>query len=108
MTMMTERYRGIQVRLVLPFRFLTPFFALCFRLLRNSPRPWVKHARSPASPGSLKPSTQKAKSSISLQPYLKSPIKWLEYDFLTRIIQGPGLQKHHNFFMNNPGKIINE
>gem|GEM_PF-6216193 len=24
-----------------PFRFLTPFFALCSRLLRNSPRPWV-------------------------------------------------------------------
>jgi hypothetical protein len=70
MKMKTERYQGIQVRLVLPFRFLTPFFSLCFRLLRNSPRPWVKHAPRPASPGSLKPSAQKAKSSISLQPYL--------------------------------------
>jgi len=36
MKMMTERYRGIHVRRVLPFRFLTPFFALCFRLLRIS------------------------------------------------------------------------
>jgi len=34
--MIAERYRGIQICLVLPFRFLTPFFALCFRLLRIS------------------------------------------------------------------------
>jgi hypothetical protein len=46
MKMMTERYQGIQVRLVLPFRFLT-----------------------------------KAKSSISLQPYLNPPIEWQKYDF---------------------------
>jgi hypothetical protein len=99
MKMMTERYRGIQVRLMLPFRFLTPFFALCFRLLRNSPRPWVKHARIPASPVSLKPSAQKAKSSISLQPYLNPPIEWQENDFLTWMMNGPGLQKHRNFFL---------
>jgi len=51
-----------------PFRFLTPFFMPGFRRLRNSPRPWVKHAQRPASPGFLKPGMQKAKSSKSLQP----------------------------------------
>jgi len=51
------------------FRFLTPFIALCSRLLRNSPRPWVRHTRSSASLSSLKHSVQKAKSSISPQPY---------------------------------------
>jgi len=35
------------------FRFLTPYLMLFFRLLRNSPRPWVRHTRSPALPGSL-------------------------------------------------------
>jgi len=39
------------------------------RLLRNSPRPWVKHAPSPALPGSLEKPHQKAKSSMSLNPY---------------------------------------
>jgi len=39
------------------------------RLLRNSPRPWVRHAPSPASPGSLENPHQKAKSSMSLNPY---------------------------------------
>jgi hypothetical protein len=53
-----------------PFRFFTPFFAMYFRLLRNSPRPWVKHAHSSASLSSLKHITQKAKSSKSLQPHL--------------------------------------
>jgi len=50
------------------FRFLTPFFDHSFRLLRNSPRPWVKHAPSPATPDSLKDWPQKAKSSMSLLP----------------------------------------
>jgi hypothetical protein len=49
MKMMTERYRGIRVRLVLPFRFL-----------------------------------KKAKSFISLQPYLNPPIKWQKNDFLNK------------------------
>jgi len=40
------------------------------RLLRNSPRPWVRHTRSPALPGSLEKPHPKAKSSMSLQPYL--------------------------------------
>ncbi len=34
------------------------------RLLRNSPRPWVKHTRSPATPDSLEKPHQKAKSSM--------------------------------------------
>ena len=39
------------------------------RLLRNSPRPGVKHTRSPATPDSLEKPHQKAKSSMSLQPH---------------------------------------
>jgi len=40
------------------------------RLLRNSPRPLVRHTRSPASPDSLEKPHPKAKSSMSLQPHL--------------------------------------
>ena len=48
------------------FNAILPRFS---RLLRNSPRPWVKHAPSPAAPGSLEKPHQKAKSSMSLQPH---------------------------------------
>jgi hypothetical protein len=40
------------------------------RLLRNSPRSWVRHTRRPALPGTLEKPHPKAKSSISLQPHL--------------------------------------
>ena len=40
------------------------------RLLRNSPRPWVRHTHISALPSSLEKIHQKAKSSKSLQPYL--------------------------------------
>ncbi|MFO7981715.1 MAG: hypothetical protein R6V00_12930 [Candidatus Aminicenantes bacterium] len=44
---------------------------LCFsRLLRNSPRSWVRHTRRPASPDTLEKTHQKAKSSKSLNLYL--------------------------------------
>jgi hypothetical protein len=39
------------------------------RLLRNSPRPWVRHTHSSASPSSLEKIHQKAKSSKSIQPH---------------------------------------
>jgi hypothetical protein len=39
------------------------------RRLRNSPRPWVKHAQRPTSSDSLEKTHQKAKSSMSLQPH---------------------------------------
>jgi hypothetical protein len=41
-----------------------------FRLLRNSPRSWVKHTRRPASPGTLEKPHPKAKSLKPLQPHL--------------------------------------
>jgi hypothetical protein len=53
------RYRALAVKDIkfggglCSFRFLTPFLVLFFRLLRNSPRPWVRHTRSPALPDSL-------------------------------------------------------
>jgi hypothetical protein len=53
--------RSLQIFNAIPLRFS--------RLLRNSPRPWVKHAHSPSSPGSLEKTHQKAKSSMSLNPY---------------------------------------
>jgi hypothetical protein len=40
------------------------------RLLRNSPRSWVRHTRRPASPGTLEKPHPKAKSSMSLHPHL--------------------------------------
>jgi len=40
------------------------------RLLRNSPRPWVRHTRRPALPDTLEKPHPKAKSSMSLQPQL--------------------------------------
>jgi len=40
------------------------------RLLRNSPRPWVKHTRSPAPPDTLQKPHPKAKSFMALQPHL--------------------------------------
>jgi len=39
------------------------------RLLRNSPRPWVKHTHRPTTSDSLEKPHQKAKSSMSLQPH---------------------------------------
>jgi len=39
------------------------------RRLRNSPRPWVKHAQRPTTSDSLEKTHQKAKSSMSLQPH---------------------------------------
>jgi len=40
------------------------------RRLRNSPRPWVRHTHRPASLDTLEKPHPKAKSSMSLQPYL--------------------------------------
>jgi len=61
-----------QMNLRVWIRSLQIFNAILFRfsrLLRNSPRPWVKNAHSPSSPGSLEKTHQKAKSSMSLNPY---------------------------------------
>ncbi len=52
--------RSLQIFNAIPLRFS--------RLMRNSPRPWVKHAHSPASLDSLEKPHQKAKSSMSLNP----------------------------------------
>ena len=41
-----------------------------FSAAAQLPLPWVKHARSSALPSFLKHGTQKAKSSMSLQPHL--------------------------------------
>jgi hypothetical protein len=40
------------------------------RLLRNSPRPWVRHTRRSALPSTLEKPHPKAKSSMSPYPYL--------------------------------------
>jgi hypothetical protein len=40
------------------------------RLLRNSPRSWVRHTRRPALPGTLEKPHPKAKSSMSPRPHL--------------------------------------
>jgi len=40
------------------------------RLLRNSPRPWVRHTQSPALPDGLEKPHPKAKSSMSPRPHL--------------------------------------
>jgi len=53
--------RSLQIFNAIPLRFS--------RRLRNSPRPWVRHAQRPATPDSLKKPHQKAKSSMSLNPY---------------------------------------
>jgi len=54
---------SLQIFNAIPLRFS--------RLLRNSPRPWVRHTHSPATPDSLEKTHQKAKSSMSLQPHQK-------------------------------------
>jgi len=67
-----RKHAEAKINLIVWIRSLQIFNAilLCFsRLLRNSPRPWVRHAPSPASPDSLEKPHQKAKSSMSLNPY---------------------------------------
>jgi hypothetical protein len=53
--------RSLQIFNAIPLRFS--------RRLRNSPRPWVKHAQRPTTSDSLEKPHQKAKSSMSLNPY---------------------------------------
>jgi len=52
---------SLQIFNAIPLRFS--------RRLRNSPRPWVKHAQRPTTSDSLENTHQKAKSSMSLQPH---------------------------------------
>jgi hypothetical protein len=52
---------SLQIFNAIPLRFS--------RRLRNSPRPWVKHAQRPTTSDSLEKTHQKAKSSMSLQPH---------------------------------------
>jgi hypothetical protein len=52
-------------------RSLQIFNAILLRFslrLRNSPRPWVRHAQRPTTSDSLEKTHQKAKSSMSLNP----------------------------------------
>ena len=55
------RIRSLQIFNAILLRFS--------RRLRNSPRPWVKHAQRPTTSDSLEKTHQKAKSSMSLNPY---------------------------------------
>jgi len=61
-----------RINLIVWMRSLQIFNAILLRFsrrLRNSPRPWVRHAQRPATPDALKKLHQKAKSSMSLKPY---------------------------------------
>jgi len=56
-----------------------------FSAAAQLPLPWVKHARSSASPSSLEQSTPKAKSSMSLRPHLNFS-KFMQ----PRLVNNPG------------------
>jgi len=56
------------------------------RRLRNSPRPWVKHAQRPTTSDSLEKTHQKAKSSMSLQPQ-QNFIRYKSFTITFHILQ---------------------
>jgi len=63
---------GAKINLIVWIRSLQIFNAILLRFsrrLRNSPRPWVRHAQRPTTSDSLEKTHQKAKSSMSLNPY---------------------------------------
>ena len=56
------------------------------RRLRNSPRPWVKHAQRPTTSDSLEKPHQKAKSSMSLQPH-QNFIRYKSFNITFQVLQ---------------------
>ena len=67
-----RKHLGAKINLIVWIRSLQIFNAIPLRFsrrLRNFPRPWVKHAQRPTTSDSLEKPHQKAKSSMSLNPY---------------------------------------